>query len=88
MQWSVMAEGKQKNQLAQKEFRFVKTITIIRGGNYKSSRFATSRLSTLFLASTSALLACYRFIGHEHNEHDKLLKLYLFLVLYACLKGV
>jgi hypothetical protein len=35
MQWSVLTEGKQKNELAQKEFRFIKTtITIIRGGNY------------------------------------------------------
>ena len=35
MQWSALTEGKQKNELAQKEFRFIKTmITIIRGGNY------------------------------------------------------
>jgi hypothetical protein len=33
MQWSVSTEEKQKNELAQKEFRFIKTI-IIRGGNY------------------------------------------------------
>jgi hypothetical protein len=33
-------------------------------------------------------IRCYRFIGHEHNEHDKLLKLYLFLSLDACLTGV
>jgi hypothetical protein len=78
MQWGPLTEGKQKNQLAQKEFRFLKTIIIKRkGGNYCTS-----------FASTSALLACYRFIGHEHNEHDKLLKLYLFLVLDACLTGV
>jgi hypothetical protein len=30
MQWSVLTEEKQKNQLAQKEFRLIKTITIIR----------------------------------------------------------
>ena len=78
MQWSDLTVEKQKNELAQKEFRFIKTIiVIIRGGNY-----------LLSFAPISALLACYRFIGHEHNEHDKLLKLYLFLVLYACLKGV
>ena len=37
MQWSVLTEEKQKNELAQKEFRFIKTIKtiiIIRGGNY------------------------------------------------------
>ena len=37
MQWSLLTEEKQKNQLAQTEFRFIKTITIIiiiRGGNY------------------------------------------------------
>ena len=44
MQWSVLTEGKQKNELAQKEFRFIKTIIIIRGGNYPS-----------FFASISAL---------------------------------
>ena len=45
MQWSVLTEGKQKNELAQKEFRFIKTmIIIIRGGNY-----------VLFFASISAL---------------------------------
>ena len=32
MQWSGLTEGKQKNELAQKEFRFIKTIIIIRGG--------------------------------------------------------
>ena len=37
MQWSVLTEGKQKNELAQKEFRFIKTIKIIiRSGNYYS----------------------------------------------------
>ena len=35
MQWSALTEEKQKIQLAQKEFRFIKTIIIIRGGNYK-----------------------------------------------------
>ena len=44
MQWSALTEGKQKNELAQKEFRFIKTIIIIRGGNYP-----------LFFASISAL---------------------------------
>jgi len=34
MQWGVFTEGKQKNELAQKEFRFIKTIIIPRGGNY------------------------------------------------------
>jgi hypothetical protein len=34
MQWSALPEEKQKNELAQTEFRFIKTITIIRGGNY------------------------------------------------------
>ena len=28
MQWSALTEGKQKNELAQKEFRFIKTITM------------------------------------------------------------
>jgi hypothetical protein len=32
MQRSVSTNGKQKNQLAQSEFRFIKTIIIIRGG--------------------------------------------------------
>ena len=45
MQWSVLTEGKQKNELAQTEFRFIKTIiVIIRGGNY-----------LLFFAPISAL---------------------------------
>ena len=30
MQWSVLTEGKPKNELAQKEFRFIKTMIIIR----------------------------------------------------------
>ena len=35
MQWSLLPEEKQKNELAQTEFRFIKTIiVIIRGGNY------------------------------------------------------
>ena len=34
MQWSALTEGKQTDELAQKEVRFIKTITIIRGGNY------------------------------------------------------
>ncbi len=45
MQWSELTEGNQKNEIAQTEFRFIKTtITIIRGGNY-----------TLSFASISAL---------------------------------
>ena len=45
MQWSELTEGKQTNELAQKEFRFIKTMIIImRGGNYP-----------LFFASISAL---------------------------------
>jgi hypothetical protein len=37
-QWGVFTEGKQTNELAQKEFRFIKTIIIIimRDGNYPS----------------------------------------------------
>ncbi len=34
MQWSALTEGKQKIELAQKEFRFIKTIITMRGGNY------------------------------------------------------
>jgi hypothetical protein len=34
MQWGALSEGKQKDELAQKEFRFIKTMIIIRGGNY------------------------------------------------------
>ncbi len=30
MQWSVLTEEKQKNQLAQTEFRFIKTLIIIK----------------------------------------------------------
>jgi hypothetical protein len=45
MQRSALTEEKQKNQLAQTEFRFIKTIyDFIRGGNY-----------LLVFASTSAL---------------------------------
>ena len=44
MQWGLLTEGKQTNELAQKELRFIKTITIIRGGNYP-----------IFFASISAL---------------------------------
>ena len=45
MQWSVLTEEKQKNELAQKEFRFIKTIiVIIRGGNYTSSFASISAL--------------------------------------------
>ncbi len=34
MQCSELTEGKQKDELAQIEFRFIKTIIIIGGGNY------------------------------------------------------
>jgi hypothetical protein len=46
MQWRVLTEGKQKNELAQKEFRFIKTIIIIiiRGGNYFESFASISAL--------------------------------------------
>ncbi len=45
MQWSALTEGKQKNELAQKEFRFIKTIIIIiRGGNYMLSFACISAL--------------------------------------------
>ena len=45
MQWSVATEEKkQKNQLAQTKFRFIKTITIIRGDDYPASFASTSAL--------------------------------------------
>jgi hypothetical protein len=44
MQWGVLTEGKQKNELAQKEFRFIKTIIKIRGGNYPLSFASISAL--------------------------------------------
>jgi hypothetical protein len=44
MQWSALPEGKQKIELAQKEFRFIKTIITTMGGNHFQ-----------FFASTSAL---------------------------------
>ena len=45
MQWSVLTEEKQLNQLAQTEFRFIKIIIIIiRGGNYLLSFAFTSAL--------------------------------------------
>ena len=44
MQWSPLTEEKQKNELAQTEFRFIKTIIIIRGGNYKLSFACISAL--------------------------------------------
>jgi hypothetical protein len=44
MQWSALTEENQKNELAQKEFRVIKRIIIIRGGNYLQ-----------FFASISAL---------------------------------
>ena len=33
MQWSAITEGKQTNELEQKEFRFINSIKIIRGCN-------------------------------------------------------
>ena len=44
MQWSLLTEEKKKNQLAQTEFRFIKTIIIIRGGNYLQSFASISAL--------------------------------------------
>ena len=44
MKWSLSPEEKQKNELAQKEFRFIKTMIIIRGGNYSSSFASISAL--------------------------------------------
>ena len=45
MQWSDLTEGKQKNELAKKEFRFIKTIIIIKGGgNYLHSFASISAL--------------------------------------------
>jgi hypothetical protein len=44
MQWGHLTEGKQKNELAQKEFRFIKITIIIRGGNYSSSFASISAL--------------------------------------------
>jgi hypothetical protein len=41
MQWSLLTEGKQNNQLAQTEVLLIKTITIIGGGNY-SQHFAST----------------------------------------------
>jgi hypothetical protein len=50
MQWSGSTEGKQENELAQKEFRFINTIIIIiiiRGGNYPMSFASISALLLL-----------------------------------------
>jgi hypothetical protein len=44
MQRSILTEEKQKNELAQTDFRFMKTIIIIRGGNYASSFASISEL--------------------------------------------
>ena len=65
MQWSALPEGKQENELAQKQFRFIKTTIIIRGGNY-----------SLVFALTSALLA-FGLLGQNINVRPLLL-LYLF----------
>ena len=56
MQWSALTEGKQKNELAQKEFRFIKTmIIIIRGGNYLVSFASISALHCSKRRQTSRL---------------------------------
>jgi hypothetical protein len=44
MQWSLLPEGKQKIELARTQFRFIKTIIIIRGGNYQMSFASISAL--------------------------------------------
>ena len=45
MKWGPLTEGKQKNELAQKEFRFIKTIiTTKRGGNYPMAFASISAL--------------------------------------------
>jgi hypothetical protein len=44
MQWSPSTEEKQKNEIAQKEFRFIKTTITIRGGNYLLSFASISAL--------------------------------------------
>jgi hypothetical protein len=45
MQWGPLTEGKQTDELAQKEFRFIKTmIIIIKGGNYSQSFASISAL--------------------------------------------
>ncbi len=53
MQWSALTEEKKKNQLAQTEFRFIKTITIIRSGNYVSSFASISALHSSKRRATS-----------------------------------
>ena len=55
MQWSVLTEEKQKNELAQTEFRFIKTINIIRGGNYVVSFASISALHCSKRRQTSRL---------------------------------
>jgi hypothetical protein len=44
MQWSLLTEGKHKNELAHTEFRFMKTMIIIRAGNYLVSFASVSAL--------------------------------------------
>jgi hypothetical protein len=44
MQWGVLTEGKRKNELEQREFRFIKTTIIIRGGKYQLSFASVSAL--------------------------------------------
>ena len=44
IQWGALTEGKQKNEHAQIEFCFIKTIVILRGGNYMKSFASISAL--------------------------------------------
>ena len=83
MQWSALTEGKQTNELAQKEFRFIKTMIIIRGGNYPtffasisalhcSKRRQTSRWP--FKADQTSGVICLKEskrmnLPHENNEN-------------------
>ena len=52
MQWSGLTEGKQKNELAQKEFRFIKTIIIMRGA-------ITRRPSPLYQRCEARRIYCH-----------------------------
>ena len=47
MQWGPLTEGKQTNELAATEFHFIKTMIIIKGGNYSLSFASTSALLLL-----------------------------------------
>ncbi len=50
-----MTEERQKNEIAQTEFRFIKTITIIRGGNYVMSSASISALLAIGLLVTNIM---------------------------------